>query len=116
LQDLRLEEEQARAANMHINQKGRYQIIKESLDAEEAKFNAKTLKSREKSYERAQKKAGVRSYKNDVADDDSSEEEKGAWLHWLHLFPLHLFLSPSLFRLIFTQHVSYRYNCSDSLC
>ena len=77
LQDLRLEEEQARAANMHINQKGRYQIIKESLDAEEAKFNAKTLKAREKSYERAQRKAGVRSNKNDVGDDDSSEEEKG---------------------------------------
>ena len=39
LADLRLEDEAARSANMHVTKPGQYQFIKESLDVEEAKHN-----------------------------------------------------------------------------
>ena len=42
LSDLRQEEAAARLANMHISKPGQYQIIKESLDAEEEKYKEVT--------------------------------------------------------------------------
>ena len=39
LADLRLEEEQARTAQMHVKNPGQYQFIKEALDVEEAKYH-----------------------------------------------------------------------------
>lgn len=39
LADLRLEEEAARSQNMHTTKPGQYQLIKECLNAEEAKHN-----------------------------------------------------------------------------
>jgi len=74
LQDLRLEEAQARSNGLHNSKPGQYMIIKESLDAEEAKHNQAALKAREKAYQRSQRRHGVHNSRDDKADDSDEAE------------------------------------------
>jgi len=72
LADLRLEEEQARRAQKDTKKPQEYRLIKEALDAEEAKYQQKVLKAREVSYARTRKRMGVR---GGGKQDDSSDED-----------------------------------------
>lgn len=76
LADLRLEEEQARTAQMHTKNPGGYRFIKEALDVEEDKYRKQVAKARERAYEQTRRRMGVRGGKKSTGDSSDEEDDQ----------------------------------------